>query len=246
MDSIDPNNAQPLYKQLYQVILKAIEDGIYRPGDKIPSEEALQEQFGVSRVTVRGALSLLVDDEILLRIHGKGTFVAEGRFAESVFTGGSFTDTCLRMNAKPETRIVSREIQAAKRKIAEKLEIKPGENIIYIQRLRLVNGVACILEQDYCPLSLDFLLNVELENKSIFGLLRENLGVLPACFEDRYEVWYASKKEAVLLGCDPGYPLLRVDEIITVRGGGVLYYNEQLIRSDRYTYANRYQAVISD
>ncbi|MDR0584783.1 MAG: GntR family transcriptional regulator [Treponema sp.] len=53
MDKIDSKNAVPLYKQLYQVILKAIEDGTFRPGDKIPSEEELQKQFGISRVTVR-------------------------------------------------------------------------------------------------------------------------------------------------------------------------------------------------
>jgi GntR family transcriptional regulator len=240
MDKIDPKNAVPLYKQLYQVILKAIEDGTFCPGDKIPSEEELQKQFSISRVTVRNGLQLLVDDEFLLKIHGKGTFVADGMFPKQKFSGGSFTDVCLRMNAKPVTHIIGRALQPVKQRIAEKLGIKTGENIIYIQRLRLVNDVPYILERDYCPLGLNFLLDAKLENASIFNLIRENLGITPACFEDHFEVGYASKKDAALLECDPGTALLRIDQLISTKNTKILYYNEQLVCSNRYKYAVRY------
>lgn len=236
---LDSANAMPLYKQLYQIILQAIEGGIFRPGDKIPSEDQLQKQFGVSRITIRKALQILTDDETLMRIHGKGTFVTQNGFSETVFKGGSFTDTCLRMNAWPSTRIISRALRTANQRIAEKLGIQVDQNIIHIQRLRLVDGVSCILEQDYCPLELSFLLEAELENMSIFSLIREKLGIISESFEDHFEVWYASKKEAFLLECEPGAPLLRVAQIINVKNGA-LYYNEQLIRSDRYKYAVRY------
>jgi GntR family transcriptional regulator len=234
------NSIEPLYRQVYNIILKAIKAGEFHPGDKLPSEDMLQEHFKVSRVTVRTALQLLVDDEVLVKIHGKGTFVAEGRFSENIFSGGSFTDTCLRMNAKPATHIISRKVITAKARIAEKLGTKAGEDIIYIKRLRLVNGTACILEQDYCPMNLRFLLESELENASIFSLIRNKSGMIPEVFEDRFTVWYATKEEAVLLECKPGTALLRVDQLIRA-GGSFLYYNEQLIHSDRYTYATRYR-----
>ncbi|MDR2816552.1 MAG: GntR family transcriptional regulator, partial [Proteiniphilum sp.] len=60
MTTIDHKNLQPLYKQLYQVILNDIKNGVFRPGDKLPTEDALQERFGVSRITVRKALQVLV------------------------------------------------------------------------------------------------------------------------------------------------------------------------------------------
>jgi GntR family transcriptional regulator len=240
MDMIDSKNLQPLYKQIYQVILNDIKNGTFHPGDKLPSEDALQEKFGVSRVTVRKALQVLVEDEVLLRVHGKGTFVTEGRFSETIFSGGSFTDTCLRMNVTPSTHVLCRRLQAAKHRIAKKLLIKPGEEIVFIQRLRCLDGVPCILEQDYCPMTLSFLLEEELENKSILGIIKEKLGVLPAVFEDHFEVRYAAKDEAKFLECEPDAALLRVDQIISKKGSGILYYNEQLIRSDRYTYAVRY------
>jgi GntR family transcriptional regulator len=240
MDKIDPNTITPLYKQLYNILAKAIEDKTLRPGNKISSEEKLQKQFGISRVTVRRALQCLVDEEKLLKIHGKGTFVAEGRFSENGVTSGSFTDACLQMNATPTTRIITQTLQPAKRRIAEKLGIKPGEDIIYIQRLRLVNGVSYILEKDYCPRNLRFLLDIDLENQSIFSLIRKNLGVIPACFEDHFAVGYASKADAVLLGCEPGTALLQVNRFIGTKNINILYYSEQFIRSDRYKYAVRY------
>jgi GntR family transcriptional regulator len=238
---IDPKSLQPLYKQLYQIIINDINNGVYHPGDKLPSEDALQEKFGVSRVTVRKAIQVLVEDEMLLRIHGKGTFVTEGRFSETIFSGGSFTDTCLRMGVTPKTHVLCREIQRAKQRIAKKLSIETGAEIIYIQRLRQIDGVPCILEQDYFPLTLRFLLDVEIENKSIFGIIKEKIGLLPKIFEDHFEVRYAAKDEAKLLECEPDTALLRVDQMISKNGFGILYYNEQLIRSDRYTYAVRYR-----
>jgi GntR family transcriptional regulator len=240
MDKIDPNNATPLYKQLYAIILGFIQDGIFHPGNKIPSEDKLQDQFGISRVTVRKAIQLLVDDKMLLRIHGKGTFVAAGRFPENGLSGGSFTNACLRMNVKPATHIISRTVKPAKRRIAAKLGIKTGEDCIYIQRLRLADGVPCILEKDYCPRSLSFLLDTELENMSIFSLIQEKMGIIPACFEDQFGIGYASKGDAALLGCEPGAALLEIDQFINDNNGKILYYNEQFVRSDRYKYAVRY------
>jgi GntR family transcriptional regulator len=161
-------------------------------------------------------------------------------FPKQKFSGGSFTDVCLRMNVKPATHIIGRALQPVKQRIAEKLGIKTGENIIYIQRLRLANDVPYILERDYCPLSLHFLLDAKLENASIFNLIRENLGIIPACFEDHFEVGYASKKDAALLECDPGTALLRIDQLISTKDTKILYYNEQLVCSSRYKYAVRY------
>jgi GntR family transcriptional regulator len=240
MDRIDPKSATPLYKQLYQIVLKAIEDKTFRPGDRIPSEEELQKQFGISRVTVRNGLQLLVNDEFLVKIHGKGTFVAGGMFSERGFSGGSFTETCLRMNAKPSTHIIGRALRPAGQRIAEKLGIKAGEEIICIQRLRMVDGVPYILEKDYCPRTLRFLLDAELENVSIFSLIEKKLGVVPVCLEDHFEVGYASKKDAALLACEPGTALLRIDQYISAGDVKILYYNEQLVCSDRYKYAVRY------
>lgn len=224
MDKLDPQSTQPLYKQLYNLILQSIRDGTFRPGDKIPSEDTLHDRFGISRVTVRKALQLLVDHEILLKIHGKGTFIAEGRFSDAGLRGGSFTAFSLQMNTSPSTHIISRIIEPPKRRIADKLGIKTGEDIIHIKRLRLLDNKPCILEHDYCPRNLDFLMDTDLENLSLFSLIREKLGLIPACFEDSFDVGYASRSDAALLNCEAGTALLRVDQYISSKDSRILYY----------------------
>ena len=76
MDKLESNKKAPLYQQLYDAILNKVRSGEYQVGEKIPSEEQLMTIYGVSRVTVRNAIKQLVDENILIKRHGKGTFVS--------------------------------------------------------------------------------------------------------------------------------------------------------------------------
>ena len=91
MKLLNSDIAIPLYQQLYDLLLDQIRSGVYPPGSKIPSEEELCKTYDLSRVTVRNALGRLVDDNILVKRHGKGTFVATPVFTESAYANGSFT-----------------------------------------------------------------------------------------------------------------------------------------------------------
>ena len=80
-----------LQEKIYTEISNQIKSGKYKPGDKIPSEPQLVKIYNVSRVTVRKAIEQLVNDNILIKKHGKGTFVKSAVFTENYFCGGSFT-----------------------------------------------------------------------------------------------------------------------------------------------------------
>ena len=103
MKLLNSDIAIPLYQQLYDLLLDQIRSGVYPPGSKIPSEEELCKTYDLSRVTVRNALGRLVDDNILVKRHGKGTFVATPVFTESAYANGSFTKSCEQMGATPST-----------------------------------------------------------------------------------------------------------------------------------------------
>ena len=75
----------PLYMQLKEIIMKRIEDGEYLPGEKIPSEREMADTYGVNRMTVKNAINSLVEANILYRIHGKGTFVAQKKTQKVTF-----------------------------------------------------------------------------------------------------------------------------------------------------------------
>ena len=77
MEKLLKGSSIPLYKQLYQVIEKQIADGVLKAGDQILTEAELSEKYGVSRITVRKALELLVEADILVKRQGVGAFVSE-------------------------------------------------------------------------------------------------------------------------------------------------------------------------
>jgi GntR family transcriptional regulator len=210
--------------------------GTYWPGDKIPAESTLCARYGVSRVTVRSAIQKLVDDGVLVKSHGRGTFVAVPAFIESMDAKGSFTESCLKMNVVPNTRVISFNIVIPRKEIAECLN-SGNDNIICLKRLRLIDGIAVIFEEDYFGMEYEFLFKENIDNVSLFSLIQKKTGIAPKKFEDYFDISAANHEHAAHLECAEGYPLLRVRQTVKTEDMKVMYFNEQFIRSDRYKYA---------
>lgn len=224
-----------LKEQLYREILTQIQDGTYKPGDKIPTELQLSEMYDVSRVTVRQTLARLVEEQILIKKAGKGTFVKTPSYVENYFVGGSFTDTCLRMNTVPSTQIIQVETAPMPQKLVDQL----GESSIHITRLRSVNETPCILEEDFLPVEYEFLLEEELNNASLFSLISKKTGRVPTNSEDFFQIVYAGKSQAKLLQCALAQALLKVSQNVFDSEEKLIYVNHQYILSERYIYAVR-------
>lgn len=232
--------ALTLTDQLTEQLKASIDEAGLKPGSKLPSEHELCRQYGVSRVTVRAALEQLVRDGLITKRQGKGAFVRQRAFQESVFANGSFTDTCLRMGATPSTRIEG----ARKRRVPAEIDpelLGCGEgdksSIIEITRVRAVDGSPCIVEIDFFPLAFSFLLEEDLSNRSILKLIRERTGRVASGFEDQFRIARASKLQAELLRCKLRAPLLDVKQVVSGADGGVIYVNHQYIDTERYVYA---------
>ena len=233
----------PLYMQVYNYVLEMIEGGKYNAGSKIPSQNQLAALCGVSQVTVRKGLEQLAADDIITTKHGTGSFVTYTRLPQQGFAGGSFTETCRQVNREPKTKILSKAIDVAGRRVAWGLGISAGEKVLQIQRLRLMDEQECILEYDYLDERFFSLLTIPLENNSLLGAISKLFGQKDFYFDDFFDICYASIEQAKILDCLPGIPLLRVSEIIRTRDKEIIYYNEQLIRTDRYRYAIASSAV---
>lgn len=236
MQKLDSHSAVPLYQQLYNEIKRAVDTGVYKSGEQIPPEDKLREMYGISRITVRKALEKLTEDKILVKRHGKGTFVSQTEYVETSEAGGSFTKSCLLMNAVPSTRILRQEYQKADKNISEILQTK-NEEILLIERLRCIDGVPVILERDYFTEEYDFLCKMELEDQSLLQIIREQGGRLVRNYQDMFDIRRADGEQARLLCCEKGYPLLRVRQRIYGTDARLIYYNEQYILSDHYKYA---------
>ena len=226
-----------LQDQIKLEITNKIKSGKYLPGDKIPSEPQLVKIYNVSRVTVRNAIQQLVDENILIKRHGKGTFVKSRIYTENYFCGGSFTETCIKMNATPYTRIISIERNKIDLEVSELLNNE--QEAIIIKRVRYVDSIPCIIEIDYFPIHFDFLLETPIEKTSLIQLLTEKSGVVLSKFEDKFQISFSNKEFSDLLHTTVGTPLLLVTQTVSSPDDDIIYVNKQFILTSKYIYAVR-------
>lgn len=238
MQKLDSHSEIPLYRQLYDEIKYAVETGVYKSGEQIPSEDKLREIYGISRITVRKALAELTEDNILVKKHGKGTFVSKTDYVErTVGAEGSFSKSCLLMGAVPGTKILLQQNEKAGKRLAEILGVSQGDEILHIERLRSVNGVPVIIESDYFTEEFQFLRTLDLSEKSLLQIIKEYGRRTIRQFQDTMDIDSATPKQAELLNCEPRHPLLRIHQRVYGTNDQLLYYNEQRILSDHYKYA---------
>lgn len=147
--SIDRSSFQPFYYQVYQILLQKIVSDEWEPGDLLPTEKDLQEQFDVSRATVRQALDMLVNEGLIYRQRGRGTFVAEPVIEQGLSRIISFTEDMRQRGLEPGTRLLEVSLNPATEDVAEQLDVSAGEELAYIKRLRLADDKPMSLENSY-------------------------------------------------------------------------------------------------
>lgn len=168
------NTFEPLYYQIREHIREKINSGEYPPNSMIPSEAELCEIYDVSRVTVRRAILDLVQEGLLNRGKGKGTFVAENYGLTTVNGVQSFTQELLGLNMRPSAKLLSCKVHLAEPSLRQKLELAEGEQVITISRLRLTNNEPCMVEVMNFPYKLVPGLEEKDLNQSIYHLLRDH------------------------------------------------------------------------
>jgi len=156
MNTISRLSKVPLYYQLYQILLDQIRSGVLQPEDMLPSEAELVEEFNLSRSTVRQALDMLVNDGLIHRRRGQGTFVATPTIEQNLSRIISFWEDMRQRGLRPATKVLSSELVAAPEDIAAALQIKAGEELANIVRLRLADDEPMSVEHsflvhNYCP-----------------------------------------------------------------------------------------------
>ena len=160
MNTLSDQNPLPFYQQLYIILRDNIISGHWKPGDMLPSETELIEQFDVSRITVRQALELLVEESLIYRRRGRGTFVAVPGIEQGLNRIVSFTEDMRRRGLHPGTEVISASVIPAPQEIAEKLKVPVGEDLARYERLRLADGEPMSVEiahlvLRFCPGILD-------------------------------------------------------------------------------------------
>jgi GntR family transcriptional regulator len=211
-----------------------------RPGDALLGERQLEEQFGVSRITVRRAISDLVQDGALVRIKGKGTFVSHG-LVRSTLHLASINEHMRAAGFEPSTRVINASTAAPPAAAAEHLGLAAGDAAYQVRRLRLANGAPVSVDESWLPPPLlPGLLSEDLTG-SLYRVLAAS-GHPVQHVEQTVEAAAAPEETAALLDIEPGAPVLlfrRRSFTGQEDPGTPIEYSISTYRSDRYQVSMR-------
>lgn len=225
----------PKYHRVKEIVSARITDGTWPPGSLLPAEPHLCLEFGVSRITLRKAISDLAHEGKIQTIQGKGTFVTMPkvgeRFVQRAF--GIFEDM-ERRGLRLTTEVLRQEVIRAPDEIAAALGLRAGERVHLIVRLRSVEGEKILISTTYVPEALcPGLAHEDLTTGSLFRLLRDRYGIKIGRGERSLEAVAADQGQAYVLGLALASPLLRLDSKAYLPDGRAFEYSQTLQRGDR-------------
>ena len=231
--------SQPLYHRVYREIAKGIENGILKPGDRLPSERALCDQLGVSRATVRRAVEELTADG-LVEARGRGSFVRDDAVVEPPNTLMSLSEVARSRALDATSRVLRGEVRSATIDEADAFAIAPGADVFELERLRMLDGVPISIDINVVPLrALPDAEALDFTKDSLYDAL-ERAGHPLARADYELEARAADAREAELLGLAPDAPVLFATTVAIGERGRVLDLGRTVYRADRY----RFQATL--
>jgi len=200
-----------------EALEEAIERGTYRPGSRFPSEAELAEQLSVSRPTLRESLRLLEERGMITRRHGRGTFVRERPIRKELNRNFGITSMIRAAGYKPSARDSSFARVAADEKVAESLDISPGDPVWQIERVRLADERPVVFSIDSLPLQLAEKKELEDtlsgEEQSLYTLLHRRRGIVIYRGEAELVPCKATPELRTLLDVKAGAPLLCMKQV---------------------------------
>jgi GntR family transcriptional regulator len=239
MKRIDRNSKLPLYHQLYEILRGRILHGEWQPGDMIPPEPELIERYEVSRTTVRQVLDLLVNEGLIYRQQGRGTFVAHPTLEQALVRIVSFTEDMRQRGFKPGTQVLSSGLVQAPETIAEKLEVEPGVELARLERLRLADGEPMSIEESYlvhryCP----GVLQGDYASNPLREALDKDHGIRLVRAKQIIRAILAPRDLAELLSIQPRSALLYIERVSHSQHNTPVEFLRIYYRGDRYVLYN--------
>lgn len=234
-------SAQSAVAEARRRLQEMITSGRLRPGQRLGAERALAADLGVSRATLRQALSLLEQQGAVRRVPGRGggTFVGRPKIERDLSSVAGVPALLRDQGYTAGSRVVGAAIVGADEPTAAALSLQPGELVTEIVRIRLADGEPISLENARFPaLRFPGLLELPLGG-SIYELLAARYGVRPAEAVERIEAVPATDTQAAVLGVAPGVPLLSVTRTASAEDGTPFEFSHDLFRGDRTAFLVR-------
>ena len=204
-----------LYIQIKQLLVDRISHGEWPPGSVIPSEMNLAQELGVSQGTVRKAITDLVENNLLTRRQGRGTFVSNHDVDRALFHFFHITDN-KGLKVMPDSQVLSCRRQMATRKETSALQLPESTQVIRIERVRSIADKPTMIET--ITLAAASFPDIDAEQgcilpNTLYELYETRYGITIHSADEQLRAIAASKHDGRLLGIDPGTPLLEINRI---------------------------------
>ena len=216
MPTFDKSEGALLYVQVSDFVREKIYSKDWGVDEPIPSEHELMGMLHLSRGTVQKGIRQLVDEGLLVQQRGRGTFVVQPVMARpSSNRLLSFGESMSAQGVEFETRVVERRVERAGAICAENLQIEPGDDYLYLCRVRYVRHRAVMLIESHLNLSAcPGLEEVDFSSESLFAAVERMSGREIGRSEMVYTARVAGKKRGGYLECDEHAPVLELDQLV--------------------------------
>jgi GntR family transcriptional regulator len=234
-DMLVRDSAAPLYQQLEEIFHSKIANGEWEPNQRIPSENELNRIYGLSRMTVRSVLTKLVNDGLLLRVPGKGTFVASSKINAVSPAYRGIREQLETLGYATTTQLISLNLVLPTAGVRERLALSADKKVFEITRLRSVNAAPISFHRSYIPSQFAPDMNAhDVVNEQLCVILEERYGLVMHTVRENLEAVAVNNAEAKHLGMRRGEPALLLKDVIFDWTGRPFEYSTIVFRGDRF------------
>lgn len=224
------------YIQIHDDMSEAIASGKWQPGDKIPAERDLAEEFSVSRMTLRQAIMLLVDEGLLERRVGAGTFVAEQKVQERLNGISSFTELMAAAGKVATSKTIAYYTGIATNAEIQHLKLAEGEAVLRMERIRYGDGEPIAYEIATLPEKLVVGLARQDLTDSLYRTLAEQRNIQVGKAQQRVTASAAVERIAQYLQIDRGDPVLSLGQVTLDQQGKPFEYVRTQYAGNRFEF----------
>ena len=225
---------RPLYRQVRDVLVKRIADGVWQAGQALPSEPEIAADLGVSQGTVRKALDEMTAQNLVVRRQGRGTYVARHDDARILFQFFKLVPDSGERTF-PDSRCLEVKKHADAR-AADVLGLKPRDPVVQIERVRSLRGEACVAERIRLPAALFRGIESRDLPNNLYELYASEFGVTIGRASEKLKAVAAEDWAATALGVPVGTPLLQVDRLAYDLDGRRVEWRVSLCRTETIHY----------
>ena len=231
-----PESNKPLYQQLYEYFKRLILNGTLQEGDQMLPEIQICEAMDLSRSTVRKTMDKLIEDGLILRRRGKGSYVTSHKLRRQINYLYNFSENMESIGVHPSSIVLEcKVLKKAPKEIREILRLhSENPSVFLLKRIRLADGEPILCENTYIPYHLcPGIQKLRFSSQSLYTVLLERYLLEPYRATESIEAVFLSDQDKELLECTEDIPGFKISRVSYLESGEIFEYTTSLTRADK-------------